>query len=313
MTESDRRGVSEFEFIGWLRSVTASPDFVSLGPGDDCAALRLGGPSALLTIDQIVEGVHFERGKVPPDLIGRKAVLSAVSDIAAMAGTPRAVVVSVLLRPGLARSDLETLYLAMRDAAVSCGAALVGGDLAAGGDRLVLSVAVLGEPHPRGEVRRSGARAGDVLFVTGALGGSLLGRHLTFTPRLREARELADALSLHAMIDVSDGLAQDLGHILAESGVGAVLEAAAIPVSEEARRLAETSGRSPLDHALSDGEDFELLFAVSSAEADRVPGTLSTGVSVSRIGFVTREPGLFLDESGARRPLRAKGWVHESD
>jgi len=257
--------------------------------------------------------VHFERGKVPPDLIGRKAVLSAVSDIAAMGGTPRAVVASVLLRPGLARSDLEALYLAMCDAAASCGAALVGGDIAAGGDRLVLSVAVLGESHPRGDVTRSGARAGDALFVTGALGGSLLGRHLTFTPRLREARELADALTLHAMIDVSDGLAQDLGHILAESGVGAVLDAAAIPVSEDARRLAERSGRSPLDHALSDGEDFELLFAVSPADADRVPGTLSTGVPVSRIGFIAREKGLFLDEAGVRRPLRAKGWVHESD
>lgn len=308
-------GISEFRFIDWIRSVTPGSDRVPIGPGDDCALVRMDGRDVLITIDQIAEGVHFDGADCAEATlarIGRKAVASAISDIAAMAGEPRAVVASVLLRSGLAEDDLRAMYLAMREATESAGAAFVGGDIAAGGERLVISVAVMGEPHAKGAVTRSGAEAGDAIFVTGALGGSLRGRHLDVTPRVAEARELIEAVTLHAMIDVSDGLAQDLGHILTESGRGAVLNADAIPIHDDARAAAVESGRDALDHALNDGEDFELVFTVPADEADRVPPTLAAGVTVSRIGVITEQPGLLIEVEGERRPLAPGGWVHET-
>lgn len=304
--------LSEFDLIAWIRRTTPPDPRVPLGPGDDCALVRLDGRDVLITTDQVVEGVHFEAGATAPALVGRKAFLRAVSDIAAMAGTPRAAVASFLLQPGLSRDEVEALYAGMLEAAAQCATALVGGDIAAGGERLVISVTVIGEPHPRGPVRRDGARPGDAIFATGCFGGSLLGRHLAIAPRLREARELADAVALHAMIDVSDGLSQDLHHILRESGVGAVLFADAVPICGDARRMAERTGRTPLEHALSDGEDHELVFTVGPEDAGRVPSRLATGAPVTRIGEVIAGEGLFLEVAGERRPLPPCGWVHRA-
>jgi thiamine-monophosphate kinase len=187
--------------------------------------------------------------------------------------------------------------------------ALVGGDTNAWDGKLVISVTLLGEATARGPVTRSGARPGDWLFVTGPLGGSILGHHLDFTPRVREALALHEAVELRAMLDISDGLAADLNHVCEESKCGAVLHADAIPISDAARELARTSGKTPLQHALGDGEDFELLFAVSPEDGARllrerpVPGLAKVGECV--------ESGLWLEESGARTPLAPTGWVHD--
>ena len=310
MTDSEH--ISEFDLIAWIRRVTPPDPRVPVGPGDDCALVLLDAPDALVTTDQVVEGVHFEPKTTSPALVGRKAVMRAVSDIAAMAGTPRALVATLLLRAGLSRDDVQALYRGMLEAAAECETAIVGGDIAAGGERLVISVTVIGEAHPRGAVRRNGARPGDVIFATGCFGGSLLGRHLTFAPRLREAQQLADTVVLHAMIDVSDGLSQDLHHILRESGVGGVLVAEAVPICDDARRMAERSGRAPLEHALCDGEDHELVFTVAPEDADRVPAHLATGVPVARIGEVVAGEGLYLEAGGKRRPLPPRGWVHRT-
>ncbi|MBN9121224.1 MAG: thiamine-monophosphate kinase, partial [Planctomycetes bacterium] len=173
---------------------------------------------------------------------------------------------------------------------------------------LVVSVTALGETNQRGVVSRSGARPGDWLFVTGPLGGSILGRHLDFTPRVREALALAGVVDLRAMCDISDGLAADLNHICEESGCGAVLNADAVPISDAARELSRTSGRPPLRHALGDGEDFELVFAVSAEDgakllnAPPVPGLAKIGACV--------ESGLWLETNGRREPLAPTGWVH---
>jgi thiamine-monophosphate kinase len=158
-------------------------------------------------------------------------------------------------------------------------------------------------------VKRSGARPGDWLLVTGPLGGSILGKHLDFTPRVREALRLHEAADLRAMIDVSDGLAADVHHLCAESGCGAVLRAEAVPVSEAARAM--NDGRSPLEHALGDGEDFELVFAVAPADGERLLRTQPVpGVTLHRIGEGV-EAGLWLEEGGRRRALPPTGYVHE--
>ena len=254
----------------------------------------------------LMDGTDFILAEVGPRRVGRKAMAVNLSDIAAMAGTPTAVVVSVALpkEPKLA----EELYLGLRDVTDAFGVALVGGDTNSWNGHLVISVTALGEATTRGPVRRSGAKPGDWLFVTGPLGGSILGHHLDFTPRVREALLLHQVVDLHAMLDISDGLAADLNHICEESRCGAVLVAEAIPVSEAARELSRTSGKSPLQHALGDGEDFELVFAVSPEDGEKllrdppVPGLVKIGVCV--------EAGLWLEESGTRRPLEATGWVH---
>src|SRR5262249_34083788 len=160
---------------------------------------------------------------------------------------------------------------------------------------LVISVTVLGETTGRGPVRRSGARPGDWVFVTGPLGGSILGHHLDFTPRVREALALHAAVELHAMCDVSDGLSADLNHILEESPCGAVVVAESVPIPPAGVGLSRTSGKTPLEHALGDGEDFELVFTVAPADGERLlreqPGS---GIVLTKIGECV-ESGLWIE------------------
>jgi len=296
----------EFEYIAWLRSRTPADPRVLIGPGDDCAALVPTARPLLVTTDVLMDGTDFVLGEVGPRRAGRKAMAANLSDIAAMAGTPTAAVVGAVLPRGAGELARE-LYLGLRDVADSFGVALVGGDTNSWNGPLVISVTALGEVTPRGAVRRSGAKPGDWLFVTGPLGGSILGRHLDFTPRVREALALHAAVELHAMLDISDGLAADLNHICAESNCGAVLIAEAIPISGAARELSRTSGKSALEHALGDGEDFELLFAVSAEDGAKL---LAAPVPVVKIGACV-ESGLWLETNGRRENLAPTGWVHD--
>lgn len=299
----------EFDYIAWLRSRTPADPRVPVGPGDDCAVLAPSGRSLLVTTDLLTDGTDFVLSEVGPRAAGRKAMAVNLSDIAAMAGLPTAAVVAVALPRGGGRSVGEELYDGIREVADEFGVAVVGGDTNSWAGGLVVAVTVFGEATARGPVLRSGARPGDWVFVTGPVGGSIRGRHLTPTPRVREALRLHNEVDLHAMIDVSDGLAADLNHILEESHCGAVLDAAAIPIHPDAGQLARTTGRPPLAHALGDGEDFELLFTVSSADGERllrerpVPGLAKVGECV--------DAGLWLEEGGTRRPLAPTGWVHE--
>lgn len=302
--------MGEFDFIAWLRSRTPSTSRVIVGPGDDTAVLEPFARPVLVTTDMLMDGTDFVLAEVGPRVAGRKAMAVNLSDVAAMAGLPIAAVLSVALPRSNGRELGEQLYLGVRDVADAFGVAVVGGDTNSWDGRLVVSVTLLGEATARGPVLRSGARPGDWILVTGPLGGSILGRHLTFTPRVREALALHEIADLHAMIDVSDGLAADLNHVLVESRCGAVLDATAIPCSAAAVESSRTTGKSPLDHALGDGEDFELVFTVSPADGARlireqpVPGTVLT-----RVGECV-DAGLWLDEGGTRRRLEPTGWVH---
>jgi thiamine-monophosphate kinase len=300
---------SEFAFIDWLRRRTPAADRVLVGPGDDTAVLRWpAAADCLVTTDMLLEGSCFLLAEAGPRRVGRKAMAVNLSDVAAMAGRPLAAVVSVGLPRRGGRALAEELYLGLREAADAFDTAVIGGDTNSWDGPLVINVALLGEATARGPVRRGGARVGDWLLVTGPLGGSILGKHLDFTPRVREALQLHEAAPLHAMIDVSDGLAADVWHLCEESHCGAVLRAEAIPLTPQASQIAD--GRSPLEHGLGDGEDFELVFAADPADARRLLATQPVaGITLAHIGECVSE-GLWLEEQGQRRPLAPEGYVH---
>jgi thiamine-monophosphate kinase len=305
--------MSEFAYINWLRQRTPAVERVLIGIGDDTAAVVWPKEvSCLVTTDMLLEGSCFLLAEAGPYLVGRKAMAVNLSDIAAMAGKPVAAVVSVGLPRQGGRQLAEELYRGLREMADAFDTALVGGDTNTWNGPLVISVTIIGEPTGTGPVRRSGAEPGDWLFVTGPLGGSIRGHHLNFIPRMREGQRLHQLVKLKAMIDISDGLAADLHHICAESKCGAVLKAASVPITETAKQM--NDDRSPLDHALGDGEDFELLFAVSAADSQRLlkeQPLRDMGMSIYHIGECVAEEVWLEDEAGKREPLRPKGYVHE--
>jgi thiamine-monophosphate kinase len=300
----------EFAYIDWLRRRTPRATGVLVGPGDDCAVLRQPTRPLLVTTDMLLEGSCFRLAEAGPRRVGRKAIAVNLSDIAAMAGVPTAAVVSVGLPRAEGRELAEQLYLGMREVADAFNLPLVGGDTNSWDGPLSISVTVLGEATERGPVLRSGAKVGDWVMVTGPFGGSILGHHLDFMPRVREALSLHQVADLHAMIDVSDGLAKDLHHICEESRCGAVLYAEAIPITDAARDLAARDGRSPLDHTLADGEDFELVFTTSRVDGERLLKEQPVpGITVARIGEIVAE-GYWLQRAGSKEPLEPRGYEH---
>ena len=237
------------------RKTCVADGHITIGPGDDTAAIQAGDLELLVAVDQLVVGRHVEHD-CPPQAIGRKAIARALSDVAAMAGSPMACLVAARLPADAPHEWAMAVFDAAADAAKGWCAPVIGGDIAAGEGPASLSVTVLGRTCEGGAVQRSGARIGDVLAVTGCLGGAGGGHHLTFSPRLNEARTLHDALGadLHAMIDLSDGLGRDAAH-MASGDLRFVLEADAIPCREGC----------DWEDAMGDGEDYELLMAIDAA------------------------------------------------
>ncbi len=301
----------EFSFIHWLRERTPDTPRVLVGPGDDAAVLAPTGRPQLVTVDMVMEGTDFHLAEVGARAAGRKAMAVNLSDMAAMAGVPTAAVVSVALPQNNGRALGEELDLGLREMADAFGVAIIGGDTNSWNGPLVISVTVLGEATERGPVLRSGAQVGDWILVTGPLGGSIRGRHLTFTPRVKEALHLHAAAELHALIDISDGLAADLNHIREESRCGAVLYAEAIPFSADGVALSRSSGKSALQHALGDGEDFELIAAVSPVDGERLIREQPVqGITLTKIGECVGT-GLWLEQDGVRSKLEPAGWIHQ--
>jgi len=308
--------MNEFELIRRLtRSLPTNPSVV-VGPGDDCAVLDMGLPDQLLLFktDAVVEGFHFTPATAP-EKIGHKALGRCLSDIAAMAGTPIAAMVTIALPRDFDPTFVEAIYGGMNELARRHEVAVVGGETTTNPGGTLISVALLGSV-PRGKgVLRSGAEAGDAIFVTGELGGSLAGKHLEFEPRLAEARWLAQHFPPHAMIDISDGLAGDLRHLLTASRVGAELLATSIPISREARLAAKAraSAKPPLLAALTDGEDFELLFTVASRDAVSLLDAWREQfpkLAITCIGRIKAGEGITIRDKHGARPLSAHGYVH---
>ena len=296
------RQLGEAGLIARLARRLPGAGSVLVGIGDDAAVLRLGRERLLFASDMLVEGVHFTRARTPARWIGWKALAANISDVAAMGGVPRWAVVSLGAPPSTPVRFMDALYRGLARCARRFGVSIVGGDTVRA-PQVVVDVAILGTVEPRRLTLRSGARVGDVLFVTGRLGGSLVsGRHARFIPRLAEAQALLRRVRLHAMMDLSDGLASDLRQMSRASRVALRVDVAKIPVAR--------AGRS-VYHALMDGEDFELLVAVGPRDAGRVPRRIGA-CPVTPIGVVVRRgPGVELrDADGRIRPLVPQGFRH---
>jgi len=306
-----REGWSEERVLAWIRAQGVDARRASGPRGHDAALLpRLRG-RPVVCVDQTIEGVHVASG-TGARRFAAKAVARSVSDLAATAAHPRAVLLAIGAPPETAERRLRGLFAGARAAAREYGAELVGGDLAARSGPLALTVSALGEFRPRGLApARHRARPGQLVLVTGPLGGSGRGRHLRIRPRLEEGRWLA-ARGATALMDVSDGLARDLTRLAASSGVRIDLED--VPVHPDARRAARESGLEPRQHALFDGEDHELVATLDPRAADRAlarKGSLLPGLRY--IGRVRRGTGLYLagSDGGRLEPWDGRGgWVH---
>jgi len=277
--------------------------------GDDMCLIEPDQP-LLWTVDMLMDGVDFDSRQHSWQSIGRKAMAVNLSDCAAMAALPVAGLCAVALNDRLGMEDAWELLRAAHEFGLAYGCPLVGGDTNSWSSPTVISISVAARCEPgREPVRRDGARPGDRIWLTGPVGGSILGRHMDFEPRLRIAQQIALHLHPHAMIDISDGLALDLWRLLDASGCGAVLEQEALDaaIHEDARRLSVQDGGSPREHALYDGEDFELIAIVPSdapEETCRELGLLPLGRTVD-------QNGLLLEQADGRLvPITIRGWEH---
>lgn len=306
----DPANLGEFGLIAWIRDRSRTGRRTTVGIGDDCAVLQpTPGAGLLVTTDMLMDGRHFRLDQHGPEAAGYKALAVNLSDIAAMAGIPTAAFVAVALPESRAVEIAKAIHAGMAPLVDRFGIELAGGDTNAWDGPLVISVTVLGESTIRGPVLRSGARPGDAIFVTGPLGGSLLGRHLHPEPRVAEALAVHERASLHAAIDISDGLLSDLGHILEEShGLGAILDRDAIPIHPDAQVISAQDGRPTLDHALNDGEDFELCFVVPP---EGVAGLQRANLVLHRVGEVVSGGGIRLrGPDGSLEPVEPRGFDH---
>jgi thiamine-monophosphate kinase len=335
----------ELEIIARLRARARANESVSVGIGDDAAVLRMGGARDLLACsDLMAEGVHFRREWSPPRLLGHKALAVTLSDIAAMGGAARYAMVSVALPHTLSAAFIEEFFDGLLAYTEANGVMIIGGDTSSSTDSLFIDTIALGDCDAGRAIRRSGARAGDVIYVTGALGASATGllllergdrladklkdaatdraalsplrtqamlKHLAPTPHLALGRRIGERSLATAMIDVSDGLSTDLSHLLDESHCGAILRAAAIPINDAARGLADELKTEPLRLALHGGEEYELLFTTRPENHARIAELSSEfDVPITAIGEICAGSGLQLERNGALDVLKPSGYEH---
>jgi thiamine-monophosphate kinase len=313
---------NENEIIGRIAKVF--PDYgsrrMALGLGDDAALWRpREGYDVVLTCDWFLEGSHFLRDKHPADAVGWKCLARAVSDIAAMGGMPRCFLLSMALPASLTGKWLDGFLRGLKRAAAALHCELAGGDTTRH-EKVLINVAVVGEVRHGGALRRSGARAGDALYVSGRLGeadaglGELLRqkrvvrvpneklrKHLYPEPRLALGQWLGERQLATAGMDLSDGLSTDLARLCAASEVGARVDVNSLPVVRD-RSLARAR-----QLALHGGDDYELLFTVAGKDAQRVPRAYD-GLRLTRIGEITREKRIVAVEGGRSRKLKPAGW-----
>jgi thiamine-monophosphate kinase len=281
-----------------------------IGFGDDMSLLDATPPPLLWTVDMLMDGVDFDSTRHPWRAIGRKAMAVNLSDCAAMATVPVAALCAVALQNSLSMDDALDLVHGAHEYGLTFQCPIVGGDTNSWDAPTVVSICIAARCEPGGRpVGRDGAHPGDRIWLTGRVGGSLLGRHMTFEPRVATALQINRRLAPHAMIDISDGLALDLARILEASGCGAVLEEKALDavIHPDADRLSTQDQRTPRDHALQDGEDFELI-VVLPADA---PADECERLQLLPLGTMVGEDGLWLATSGGQRePIAIRGWEH---
>jgi thiamine-monophosphate kinase len=337
--------IGERVLLRYLRERIPAGPGVVIGVGDDTAAVESLGPFALLTVDALVEGTHFRREWTPPQLLGRKALSVSLSDVAAMGGTPRHATVSLCLPRETSFAFVDGLYDGLLERAAETSVNLVGGNVSAAGNSMVVDVTLVGQADRL--LRRSGAEPGDRILVTGTLGTAAAGlmllrqgvrlddegalastgpwiesssgpllrcllAHLDPQPPISMGRSLGETDIAHAAIDVSDGLSGDLLHVCEESGLQAWLDAAALPVDPDAAIVARAGGRDPMELALEGGEEYQLLLAVPpSRVAETQQLALVWGVALTEIGqFEAGAPAVSLRTEGGRELLPVSGHDH---
>jgi thiamine-monophosphate kinase len=312
----------EQSFLAWLRGRATGLPQESVGIGDDAAILEFtagsdGATSLVVATDQIVDSVDFLIESQPLRQIGRKSVLINLSDMAAMAAKPRSILVTLSLPRDGATQTAAGIYEGILEVASEYGLSIAGGDITVYDGPAAISVTILGTVPAGRRWLRSGAAEGDAIVVTGAFGGSILGRHLEPRPAVAAALAIADKYSVTAAIDVSDGLSLDLDRLCAASGVGAEFDLSAIPVHQDAVELSAQDGQSAIDHAWGDGEDFELILAVPASQVDRLLAD-DFGIPLTRIGTFTGRTGLWAHrtDDGAKSAtnqlvrMSPRGFIH---
>ncbi|MFH1782802.1 MAG: thiamine-phosphate kinase [Candidatus Omnitrophota bacterium] len=296
------RDLGEFNLIDRIKKDISKSSSVIKGIGDDTAVLRYKkGKFLLFTIDMLIEGRHFTK-KLDPYLVGKKALSVSISDIASMGGIPTNFLVSLGVKSGLDVKYIDRLYRGMKDVAKRFNINLVGGDTVKS-EKIIIDIALLGEVKKKDLTLRSNAKDKDLIFLTGDIGGSIKNKHFNFTPRIKEAQFLVKNFKISSMIDVSDGLSQDLGHILKASSVGGVIHEEKIPLSKDARDF---------NSSLSDGEDFELVFTLPKKEGLRLMKIWPFKTRLSNIGEITSSnKGIMLVlKDGKISKLKVKGYTH---
>ena len=300
----------ENKIIEWLSAEFSAHSHLKVGIGDDAAVLDSLPGHPVVTTDAIVDGVHFSTDEHAPSRIGYKAIAVNLSDLAAMGATPICCVVTLVLPRHVEFEFVKELYRGMLVVADSFNVAIAGGDTNFSDGPLTLSVTAIGSVSSNGIWRCHGAEPGDQIWVSGDFGGSILGKHLDFKPRC----DLVDPLSAYkvkAATDVSDGLAADLALITRSSNVGAKLDLDAIPISPAAWSLAEQSGQSALEHALYDGEDFELIVVLSEEPSGALKQNAELSASFTLVGSIEKQVRIIgLDSMGNEHHLEAEGYEH---
>ncbi|XZE35908.1 thiamine-phosphate kinase [Pirellulaceae bacterium SH501] len=299
----------EHSFIAWAKQRSSKLPQVKLGIGDDCALLAGSADDSVVTTDSLCDGTHFILSECGGRRAGRKLLGVSLSDLASMGATPVAVFLSLCL-PRVAAGDIASeVFEGVLEMAKEYSVAIAGGDTNVWDGPLVLHLTAIGKVEPDSAWRRSGAKPGDAIVVTGALGGSILGKHLDFEPRLHLAQKLKALGIVSAATDISDGLGIDLLNVTVASRCGAEVHLQKIPISDAASQLAEKTGNSPLDHAIGDGEDFELLLAVPKEKLPMLPAEID-GVPLTPIGEFVSRTGLWSKERGGVKQLPPRGYVH---
>lgn len=308
--------LGEFNLIRFFKQeISVKNPSVVVGIGDDAAVIRWDANKFILfTTDSLIEGIHFSLELLSPYQIGEKAMVVNLSDIAAMGGIPKYALASVALTPETSVTFVNELYRGIVETAAKFAVSIVGGDTVRSPKNAVISISLLGEVTEEFLVCRSGAKAGDRIFVTGHLGAitaaRLSGKYISPPFLINEGREIIKKFKPTSMIDISDGLSSDLLRICEASGVGAKIYEEAIPISEEAAVAAKKIGKTPLKLALEGGEDYQLLF---TAAARKNESLFLPGVSVSEIGKISKKKELLLiDAKGNCRQLLPRGYNHFS-